>query len=276
MPKGASVTLASGACLTFVSGSVQMETKGCVVNITTGKEVQSGVHLETGNRYFCAENTTAIYKAESDSRCLIDGYYLSSGAEKVADIFRFSDISPKDWFYDSVAFVCDRGLFNGTSETTFSPSLTMTRAMLVTVLWRLAGEPAPSSAAAGAFTDLKADWYRDSVAWAAENEIVSGYGGGIFAPDDMVTREQICLILFRYAEHMDYSVSVLSYSKFNSFADKGEVSSFAVDAVKWAAAKSIINGSSENGEIKLLPRSSATRAQVAQIMLNFCEYISGL
>ena len=110
----------------------------------------------------------------------------------------FTDVKEKDWFYEDVKFVHTKELMNGTSDTTYGPAESLQRGQIVTVLWRLSGNPAPKNAAN--FTDVKKDWYyTDAIAWAAENKIVEGHGGGIFAPDDPVTREEAMAILYRYA-----------------------------------------------------------------------------
>ena len=176
----------------------------------------------------------------------------------------FTDVKETDWFYDAVVYAYTNGLFNGTSETTFSPNGVMTRSMLVTVLWRLEGEP-EATAAAG-FADVEAgSWYAGAVAWASANNIVAGTGTG-FAPTGNVTREQIATILYRYAKFKGWDVS--GDESLTGFTDGGETSEWAARAMRWAWAEQIITGK-DGG--RLDPQGQATRAEVATILMRFCE-----
>ena len=176
----------------------------------------------------------------------------------------FTDVSVNDWFYDAVAYVFDNGLMDGTAGTAFSPLMTTNRAMVVTILWRLAGSPEPD--AAPAFSDVAADsWYTDAVAWASENGIVKGYSDTVFAPDDTVTREQLATILYRYVQHTGGGFQG-AWAFPLDYADADQVSDWAYEAMCWCTMKSIINGVGGN---TLNPQGSATRAEVAQILMNF-------
>lgn len=176
----------------------------------------------------------------------------------------FIDVHEKDWFYDAVEYAVRNGYFNGTSATTFSPNEPMTRAMFVTVLGRMAGVKVDNNTSAG-FDDVVAgSYYAGYVQWASENGIVNGTSETTFSPNDYVTREQMAAFLYRYAEYMGLNVTA-SDSVMNSFADAGSVSGWAKDAMAWATFKGIINGTGSGLE----PKASATRAQVAQIILNF-------
>ena len=176
-----------------------------------------------------------------------------------------SDVSYKSWYRDSVAYVLVNGLMNGVSDKYFEPNTTMTRAMLVTVLWRLDGSPAPKSSAP--FGDLKQAWYRDAVAWAAENEIVLGVGGDRFDPNGSITREQMATILYRFSEYKGYGTE--ERASIDSFPDASKVHSYAVEALEWACGAGYITGKEEKENILLDPRGSATRAQVATILTRF-------
>ena len=176
----------------------------------------------------------------------------------------FTDVSVNDWFYDAVAYVYDNGLMDGTAGTAFSPLMTSNRAMVVTILWRLAGSPEPE--AAPSFSDVTADsWYTDAVAWASENGIVKGYSDTVFAPDDTVTREQLATILYRYVQHTGGGFQG-AWAFPLDYADADQVSDWAYEAMCWCTMKSIINGVGGN---TLNPQGSATRAEVAQILMNF-------
>ena len=175
----------------------------------------------------------------------------------------FIDIHTTDWYYESVRFALNHGLFNGTSTTTFSPDRTMTRGMLVTVLHRFVGEPAEGEST---FTDVPANaYYASAVAWAAKKGIVNGVGKNRFNPDGIITREQMATILFRFATKYGYNTDLRE--NFSAFSDGNAVSSYAKDALRWAVGMELINGS--NG--KLMPQSGATRAQVAAILMRFIE-----
>jgi hypothetical protein len=144
--------------------------------------------------------------------------------------------------------------------------------MFVTVLHRLAGKPAVT--AASAFPDVAdtSQYYYSAVIWANANLIVTGYSDGKFHPNDSITREQMALIIWRYATSAGYDTTPSNTSIYDSFSDKGSVSAYAQDAMKWATSAGVINGS----DGKLIPKSTATRAQVAQIVLNFCQKVAGL
>ena len=143
----------------------------------------------------------------------------------------------------------------------------MTRAMLVTVLWRYAEKPAATQGST--FSDVaQGQWYTDAVAWAAENGIVNGVGDGKFDPEGTVTREQMAAILYRYAQYKDCDVS--DSASLQSFGDAGTVSSYAVPSMEWAVGAELINGMDGN----LKPKGTATRAQVATILMRFCENVA--
>lgn len=179
----------------------------------------------------------------------------------------FVDVPQGAWFYDAVEYVVRSGYFMGTSDTTFSPDSAMTRAMFVTVLGRMAGVSVDHNTTGG-FTDVKAgSYYAGYVAWAAQNGIVTGTSETTFAPDEMVTREQMAAFLYRYAKYLGMDVAS-DGSALNTFADASEVSAWAGEAVAWATARKIINGTGTGIE----PKATATRAQVAQIVWNFSQY----
>lgn len=180
----------------------------------------------------------------------------------------FTDVKEEDWFYEAVKYVVQKGLFAGTSETTFEPNLTMTRSMLVTVLYRLAGSPEVEGSSK--FSDVAPNaYYTDAVIWATQNGIVGGYDNGQFGTNDPVSREQMATILYRYAQHMEYDVSLVK--GLNDYTDSNQVSSYAVRAMQWAVANGIINGTSST---TLSPQGSATRSQVAVILMRFDEEIA--
>ena len=180
----------------------------------------------------------------------------------------FSDVSKTDWFYESVALANTLGLMNGTSATTFSPNAATTRGMIVSILWRLENEPAVT--VANPFTDVASGkYYHDAVIWAAENNIVGGYGGGLFGPEDAITREQLATILYNYAKFKGYDVSVGEDTNILSYNDAFDISEYAIPAMQWACGAGIIQGDGEN----LMPKDGATRAQAAAILIRFMNAV---
>ena len=179
----------------------------------------------------------------------------------------FSDVEPvHHWATDAVEFVAARELFNGTGGGKFTPQGDMTRGMLVTVLYRLNYEP---EAAGGDFADVDATaYYADAVAWAEEAGVVSGYGNGVFGSNDKVTREQIVTILYRYAEKNSYLTEYTG--TLTGYEDVGNVSDYAKDAMSWAVNTGLVKGMDDS---HLAPKNNATRAEVATILMRFCESI---
>ena len=174
----------------------------------------------------------------------------------------FSDVAANAWYVGAVEYVRDNGLMNGTSDTTFSPNGTMTRAMLAVVLYRMAGSPAVSGS--DSFTDTAdGTWYANAVLWASGEGVMSGYGGGLFGTNDPVNREQIAAILWRYAG------SPAAFGVAVPYADEASISAYAVSAAAWARENGLINGIDGN---HFAPKSNATRAQVATVLMN---YLSG-
>ena len=179
----------------------------------------------------------------------------------------FTDVRESDWFYEDVAFAYENGLFAGTSDTTFSPNASMTRAMLVTVLYRLEGQPAVNGRSG--FSDVQYNgYYEDAVTWAADNGIVNGISASTFSPNANVTREQMAAILYRYAQYKKYNTA--ASSSLNSFSDHTSVSGYAEASLQWSVAEKLVNGS--NG--KLMPTGNASRAQVAAILHRFAENVA--
>lgn len=180
----------------------------------------------------------------------------------------FADVAADAWYADAVQYVYENGMMSGTSETTFSPDLTTTRGMIVTILYRLENEPTVTGTTA--FTDVAADqYYANAVAWAAQNGIVSGTTATTFAPNNAITREQMAAILYRYAQFKGYDVSVKA--DLSVYTDAAQVSTYATDAMAWANGAQLITGTSQAMQT---PASNATRAQVATILMRFCENIA--
>ena len=207
--------------------------------------------------------TTAVYTVTVNAAALPEpitpGVDNKKPASKPEVKLPFTDVSTSDWFYDDVAFVYKNGLFSGTDSRSFSPNASMTRAMLVTVLYRLEGEPTVTGRSS--FTDVRSGaYYEKAVIWAAANGIVTGTDSTSFSPDAKVTREQLAAILYRYAQYRKLDTD--ASAKLNSFTDADSVSAYASEALGWAVSEGLINGASG----KLMPKGDATRAQVAAIL----------
>ncbi len=200
-------------------------------------------------------------------------FFMPDQAVTVSAIFAydypdmpFTDVNSNSWYFNAVEFVYNKGIMQGVSSTKFSPNGTVTRGMLVTMLWRMAGEPYVGG---GSFDDVASgSYYATAVAWAAKNGIVDGYNSTRFGPNDAVTREQIATMLYRYAKWLGYSASGSSLA---GYSDASSVSSWAKDAMGWAVKNSVVTGVTAT---KLNPTSSATRAETAQMFMNFYEYLN--
>lgn len=189
-------------------------------------------------------------------------------ATETASKTKFNDVSANDWFASAVDYVTGKGMMNGTADNTFSPKANTTRGMVVTVLYRLENQPSTSAAS---FTDVASGaYYANAVAWANANGIVSGYGSGKFGPNDKVTREQLAAILYRYAQYKKYDVSVGEDTNILSYDDAQSISSYAIPAIQWACGAGVVTGKSGS---KLDPKGNATRAEVAAMLMRFCENV---
>ena len=177
----------------------------------------------------------------------------------------FTDVSEKDWFYGDVMFVYENGLMLGTSETLFSPHGTATRGMMAIIFWRMEGSPAPKGK--NSFTDVEAGkWYTDAITWTAENSIFAGYGKDKFGPDDPITREQLAVIFYRYADYKGYDLTVKG--NLDKFKDADKITDYAKTAMQWAVDSGLMKGKSGN---LLDPQGTATRAEIAAMLHRFIE-----
>lgn len=230
----------------------------------------------------CTADGLTVYRISSSGAKTVlkgqikDGYYVLSTSSlglfaivgdlgQAASQLPFADVAADAWYYDAVRYVTEKGLFSGTSATAFSPDLELSRSMLVTVLYRLEGSPQVTQS--GQFSDLEADsWYEDAVLWASANQLVTGYGNGSFGPNDVITREQLALILYRYAQWKEQDVS--ADADLSAYADRDDVSDFALDGMSWAVKTGLISGTSASS---LSPKATATRSQVAVILMRYLE-----
>ncbi len=198
------------------------------------------------------------------------GDSVDGGEEDTCPSIAFSDLSRSAWYHEAVDFVLNSKYFQGTSDSTFEPDSTMTRAMFVTVLSRLEGIDGAQYSGSD-FTDVETgQWYTAAIQWASQNGIVLGVGEQKFDPEGEVTREQMAAIMYRYAQYKKIDTTKADASKFGSFSDKDSVSDWAVEAMTWATGIGIINGTDTGIE----PQANSTRAQVAQIVKNYTEKVS--
>lgn len=182
----------------------------------------------------------------------------------------FDDVLPDNWAYEAVEYVNEKGLMSGVGGGSFSPGQPTTRGMLVTILYRMEGEPEYENTGTIRFTDVNDDaWYAKGVYWAAENGIVKGVGDGRYLPEDPVTREQMAAIFHRYAGYKGYDVT--AQGDLSAFTDAASVGDWAREALIWAVDKELINGM---GDGTVNPRGTATRAQTAAILMRFCETVA--
>ena len=258
------------AAATLANASVLVD--GAAASCPTGS-VRAAVAVNA------ADDLTAWSLADDGSISAVGGAYDAGQQTYAFDVvngvtaiarFPFTDVVAGTWYYGAAAYAYNNGLFAGMTPTTFAPNATMTRAMLVSVLWRLAGAPAPK--APNTFVDVPdGAWYTDAVTWAAENGVVSGIGGSRFDPSGFVTREQTAEILYNYAHSKGYDVS--ARADLTAFPDAASVSGWAEEALSWANAAGLINGTVRDGQTILDPQGSASRAQVAMILMNYVEHV---
>ena len=248
--------LADGAAASYPAGSVRAAVAvNAADDLTAWSLADDGSISTVGGAYDAGQQTYA--------------FDVVNGVTAIAR-FPFTDVVAGTWYYGAAAYAYNNGLFAGMTPTTFAPNATMTRAMLVSVLWRLAGAPAPK--APNTFVDVPdGAWYTDAVTWAAENGVVSGIGGSRFDPSGFVTREQTAEILYNYAHSKGYDVS--ARADLTAFPDAGSVSGWAENALSWANAAGLINGTVRDGQTILDPQGSASRAQVAMILMNYVEHV---
>lgn len=243
-----------GAELHIIAAALSRE--GAADLITWSSSNTNVAKISSTGAVTAAAQGTAVITAKSDN-----GEYAQCTVT-VAQL-PFVDVSSSAWYYNAVSFAYGMDVFAGTRADTFAPSAAMTRAMAVQVLYNMEGQPAVASSST--FSDVPAGkWYTNAVIWASENDVVSGVGHGKFAPDTNVTRQQIAQILYNYAKKQQYWT--VGFADLSSFDDDAKVASWAEEAMQWAVANELISGTNKN---LLNPTLSATRAEVAQILMKF-------
>ena len=253
-----------------VNASPSNAEKGATITITLSPD--KGYKLDkltvtdgSGKTVSTVKKSDTVYTFTMPASAVKVGVSYVKATETPSET-KFNDVSANDWFASAVDYVTGKGMMNGTADNTFSPKANTTRGMIVTVLYRLENQPSTSAAS---FTDVASGaYYANAVAWANANGIVSGYGSGKFGPNDKVTREQLAAILYRYAQYKKYDVS--GAKSLDGYTDAQSVSSYAVPALQWANAAGVVTGKSGN---KLDPKGNATRAEVAAMLMRFCENV---
>ena len=196
-------------------------------------------------------------------------YIPENDGHRDCPLYSYVDLNWNGWYHDGIHFCLEEGLMNGISATRFAPDSITTRAMIVTILWRLEGAPMVNDRMD--FSDVSDDmWYTEAIRWAASEDIAEGYGD-IFGPNDPITREQMAAIMWRYAKYKGYDVSVGEDTNILSYDDAFDVSDWAIPAMQWACGAGLINGVEIGNAVYLKPADNTTRAQAAAILQRFCE-----
>ena len=234
------------------------ENAGYWANLYHYDEGEEALTFETSAR-IAADGSAALRMTHASQYAIV--------IDEKSHALPFEDVGTDAWYSDAVAYVYRNGLMSGTSGSTFSPDAAITRAQLVTILWRMAGSPQVNGLMD--FDDVSQDaYYAEAVRWAASEGIAGGYGNGLFGSDDPITREQMAAILYRFAQHMGYDVSIGEDTNILSYTDALDVSGYAVAALQWACGAGIIRGTGDGST--LTPQGGATRAQAAVILTRFC------
>ena len=257
------LTLSAGSSLQFQAGRVALTfSSGCLIDATDGTTVSANGKLTAGHHYIAAENTTCTVTAVSDAVYLsVCGYYT---LQRTGITYTpFIDIAAADWYADPVLYAYQKGLVNGMTAITFEPMTQMNRAMLATLLYRMAG--AQSAPSVAGFTDVPADaWFADSVNWAYAAGIVKGTTDTTFSPSVSLSREQMAVFLYRYATQYLGQTAPLT-GDLTPFPDTDKISDYARDAMVWAVGAGLIRG--KDG--KLAPLDKTNRAEVATVLQRF-------
>ena len=185
---------------------------------------------------------------------------------------QYTDLDKTEWYHEGVHYCIEEGLMQGVAADRFGPEMATSRAMLVTILWRLEGSPMVEIAEG--FNDVfDSDWYNNAIRWASASGIAGGYGDSIFGPNDAVTREQMATILWRYAKYKDIDVSVGENTNILSYADAFDIAEYAIPAMQWACGAGVIQGIEQNNTMHLAPQGNAVRSQSAAVIYRFCTEI---
>ena len=269
---GDEMTLTTGAGVMLMNGAASVSHDGAFIDVTDGIELASGARLTSGHRYLVGENTVASVTVLSGAAQLgLQGVYaLEDGRE---DPTPFYDVCQTDWYYAPVDYVYRNTLFSGMDEHHFGPSSAMNRAMLMTVLYQMAGAPKEElERASVTFADVpESAWYAPYVKWGAEQGITAGTGADTFSPEQQVTRQQVAALLYSFTTSY-LGLEAAEGADLSGYQDLGQASDWAHNALSWAVAEGIISSSSADS-LTLSPQQSANRAEVATMLRAFAEKI---
>lgn len=253
---------AAGSGLIWSSGSGVVQ-GGTLVDVTSGTEVTAGGVVIAGHRYLAGTDVTLAAASET-VQWLGEGQWTVTAGNPIKPpaVLPFTDVVQGAWYYEDVAYVYERGLFDGVSGTSFSPSGKMQRCMMTTVLHRLEGKPAVEYLPL--FLDVpEGQWYTAGIIWAGRQGVVTGVGDGAFSPFANVTRQEIAVILYRYAQLAGCNMN--QPADLSGFEDSGAVASWAKEGISWAVGAGILGG--DNGMLR--PYGDATRAEVSAMLHRF-------
>lgn len=270
--EGAVVELPTGAGVLMLAGGVTVSHSGAVIDVTAGTEVASGSRLTANHRYLVGEDTTAQMTVLSGTAQMgVQGNYQVT--DEGANTTPFYDVCRTDWYYAPVNYVYENSLFSGMDENHFGPSSAMNRAMLMTVLYRMAGSPASQLQSASiSFADVpNSAWYSAYVKWGAAQGITAGTGTNTFSPEQQVTRQQVVVLLYSFADNY-LGLNLADGADLSGYQDLSEANDWAREALSWAVAEGVISSSSANA-MTLSPQKNANRAEVATMLRAFSEKI---
>ena len=270
--EGDEVEVSTGSGVLMLEGAASVTHSGASIDVTTGAEVPSGGRLTANHRYLVGEDTLARITVLSGAAQIgVQGVYdYTDGGVKATP---FYDVCRTDWFYEPVNYVYQNELFSGMDAHHFGPGTSMNRAMLMTVLYKMAGAPADQMAAADvSFRDVPdSAWYAPYVKWGAAQGITAGTGPDTFSPEQKITREQIVVLLYSFSSNY-LGLELAPGADLSAYQDLSQLSGWAKEAMSWAVAQGIISSSSTDA-LTLSPQKSASRAEVATMLRAFSEKI---
>lgn len=265
LDRGDSVSLQTGGSLVLYSGGCRLS-EGTLADVTAGTTLAAGESLTAGHRYIVTSAEAAKIVSTDPGDLGYQG--IGSVAKGETAPLPFQDVREGSWYYGAVEFVYGKGYFSGTAADRFSPNDSMTRAMLATVLHRVAGRETPGQSEG--FTDVPAgQWYSDGIAWASAKGVVNGMGNGLYHPNDPVTRQQMVTMLYRFAT-VYAQMDVARTGDLAAFPDGGQVADWARDAMAWAVGAGVIQGR-DTGHLD--PSGTASRAEVATVLERFTKLL---
>lgn len=267
------IELSTGSGALMLNGTASVSHNGAVIDVTTGETVASGTQLTVNHRYLVGEDTRAKITVLSGSASLgVQGSY--SYTQGSGQTLPFYDVSSADWYYDAVKYVYENKLFSGMDEYHFGPYEAMNRAMLMTVLYQLAGAPEQEMSAASiiSFDDVaETAWYAPYVKWGAAEGITAGTGDRTFSPEQQVTREQVVALLYSFTSNY-LGLEVSQGADLSGYQDLGQASDWSKQALSWAVGEGIVSSTSTDA-LMLSPLKHANRAEVATMLRSFAEKI---